>query len=179
MTAQDMLDAMGVNVGATIPLPYGLMLEITVPNNLNELCETPEELQAVEGLLSVCQGVLFTLSEVSLLELASLIMIVNPELGIIMSIRDRGIVQMLTQINPNASIEDVLNEFLLESGIIEEMNKQFDEVQVQYLPFEELVPLWWRIVNSRMVYVLRVRYHTTNYSMITGLDSAAMDFFGH
>lgn len=86
---------------------------------------------------------------------------------------------MLAQINPNASIEDVLNEFLLESGIIEEMNKQFDEVQVQYLPFEELVPLWWRIVNSRMVYVLRDRYHTTNYSMITGLDSAAMSFFGH
>ena len=86
---------------------------------------------------------------------------------------------MLAQINPNASIEDVLNEFLLESGIIEEMNKQFDEVQVQYLPFEELVPLWWRIVNSRMVYVLRDRYHTTNYSMITGLDLAAMDFFGH
>lgn len=177
ISAQMILDKLGMPVGATIPLPYGLTLEITMPSDLDELCDTADERQALDGLLGVCQGVLITLSEATLLDLASLVMLVNSHLGMIMFVRDRGIVDFIAKINPNASIEEFINNCIIESGIIEAIQEEIPEIPFQYLEFEEIVPLWWKIVNSRMIYILRDNYATTSYSLNTGLEQIAASFF--
>ena len=178
INAQMILDKLDMPVGATIPLPYGLTLEITMPSNLDELCDTADERQAIDGLLGVCQGVLITLSEATLLDIASLVMLVNSHLGLIVFVRDRGIVDLVARINPNASVEEFINDCIAESGIIEAIQEEIPEIPFQYLEFEEIVPLWWKIVNSRLIYVLRDNYTTTSYSANTGLEEIAVNFFG-
>lgn len=168
--AQTVLESLGIPVGTTIALPYGLMLEISMVDNANELCTDHNQVQALEGLLGICQGVMMTLSEVELLDLCSVIFIANEYLGVIISYRDRGIIQLAAE-NGLPSPEDLINAGMEELGINEMIQQVIPGCPVQYIPFEELVPLWWKIVNSKLIYVIRENYQSTSYSLATGLDA--------
>ena len=180
LSAQEILEEMGLPIGATIPLPYGLTLTISMPSNLESICDDGNQLQALGGLLSTCQGIMLTLGEVKLLDLAHLLLIVNPELGVIATVRDAGIVRYASRINPNISIEEFINSCLIESGLLDEVQEMLDidyEIPFQILPFDDLVPLWWKIVNSGMIYVLRDNYRDTNYSIEGGISGLAWNYF--
>ena len=174
ISAQSILDELGVPVGVTIPLPYGLTLEVSLPYNIQSLCRDENELRAIQGLLSVGQGILLNVSEVSLLELASIIVIVNVRLGVIISVRDRGLVNICKELDPRYSIEDNLNYLVNRLGIIDSVREKIPDVKIQYMEFKDLVGLWYKIVNSGMIYSLRDNYRPNNYSANTGLDDMAM-----
>lgn len=178
LNAQALIRQLGIPIETLIPLPYGLMLKISIPNNINSICKNHNEVVAVEGFLSVCQGVLITLSEAEVLDLAAAIVVANPDIGTIVSIRDLGFIEMAARFNKEVSIEGVIMDFLNESGMLRMLDVISPIANIQFLEFEDLVPLWWKIVNSKMIYVLKEKYHVTDYSMLSGLDGIASKIFG-
>lgn len=177
VNAQMILDKIGVPVGGTIPLPFGLTLEISAETDLDFLCDNHNEKVALKGLLGVCQSVVLTLSGLMVVDIASLVMLVNPKLGAIFFVRDRGIAEVIGDINPNLSIEEFINNCVIESGLFDAIQEELPDIPLQLVEFEEIIPLWWKIVNSKLIYVLRDNYTVTNYSSALGLDGVAAQFF--
>lgn len=150
---QAILRELNIPLGTTIPLPYGLMLEVGLADNLEDLCTNDNELKALGGLLEYCGAAIITLTEASLLPICSVVVLVNERLGVLISYRDRGILQYLSA-NNLPSPELFINEGIEQLGITQYLNNLIPGIPMQYIPFEELVPLWYKIINSKMIYVL-------------------------
>lgn len=150
---QTILQELNIPLGTTIPLPYGLMLEVGLTDNLEDLCTNNNELKALGGLLEYCGAALITLTEASLIPICSIVVLANEHLGLILSYRDRGILQYLSA-NNLPSPEEFINEGIEQLGIMQYLNSLIPGIPIQYIPFEELVPLWYKIINSRMIYML-------------------------
>lgn len=167
-SAQTLMESMDIPLEADIPLPYGLSLKISMVDGAEEMCNTANELQALQGLLGICQGVLLTLSEVKI-PLASLILVANERLGLILSLKEVGPLEDIIANTGLTSITDFLDSILHDFMV--EINSRIPGVNVQYIQFEEIVPLWWKIVNSKMIYAMRAEYQQTNYSALNNLDA--------
>lgn len=175
--AQTIMDERGMPVGCRIDLPYTLYLEVSGAENVCKFCHNEDEETALTGLLSVCQGVLLTVGGMGHFDLGAIIMIVNPLIGAIVSARDVGLTRVCKHINPNSSFEAIVEDAMSGSELVTAMLSKSGQSQLQYVEFEDLVPLWVQLFESGTIYSLRDYYIPTNYAMQSGLNDVALDIF--
>lgn len=165
--AQTLLEAAGVAIEQEIPLPYGLAIKISMADGIEKLCATPNEVQALQGLMGVCQGILLTLTELQI-PLIHMVLVANKYLGVIVSTKAGDLVGEVIEKLGLSCIEDLIDLALEE--VLDMIDSTVPGLTVQYIEFCEMETLWYKIVNSKMIYILQREYQSTNYSMMNGLD---------
>lgn len=168
--AQSLLESAGINIEQEIPLPYGLSIKISMADGIEQLCETPNQIRALQGLMGVCQGIFLTLSELEI-PLIYLVVVANNKLGIIISTRQNGDIEEVLNRLGLSCVQDLID--IAMNWVVEQISSMVPGLPVQYIEFPELEILWYKIVNSKMVYVLKSEYQSTHYSIMNGLDRLA------
>lgn len=167
--AQGILEEQGIVPGMSVALPYGLVLTLEPPFDLGRFCNNEEQLQALQSLVGLCQGVVVYISELNI-PLAALIIVANIHLGVIYTIRDVGLLSKLKKINPALSIENLYEQIISKTGVMQALQSVGVESSLTFIPFEEIPNFYAEIANSGIIEESIMNYQSTMYSSMSGLD---------
>lgn len=169
ITAQGLLEQAGVTPGVVIPLPYGLSLELQPPFELEKFCDNEAQLQALRGLIGLCQGVLAYISEAGI-TFGIIIITVNIHYGIVYTVRDAGLALHLKRINPMFSFQTLYEEVIARTNLLGAMQSAGLSGDITFVPFEEIPNFYAELLDNGVVDESILNYESTMYSALSGLD---------
>lgn len=152
ISMQQILMSTGIMSNTVIPLAYGLVLGVGNESHARECCRSPEEYQAIEGLIGTFEGVILTLSVEQMLNIGSLVIFGDTRFGIIVSLRmskeyDRAQSMQIISL-PIPPIDELILMVLEYSGVLGVVNSRIPGINIMYMDFEETIPLWAKVIQS-------------------------------
>lgn len=91
VSLQSMFMRKGIPIDIKVPLPYGLVGSIGTLDAMDELRMNPRYVEAIHALTDIGGAMIFDLSLANMVKIASVVMFYCDEIGIVISMIDRGI----------------------------------------------------------------------------------------
>lgn len=174
LSAQHIIQYLGIPIEHKISISNGLSIRVSNAGNIEPLCNSCSEVRDIKGIISICQGILLKISNSDLKDIATAIVIINHNMGVIISVRNLDSLSDTTILNGSISIEQAVFNFIDDYKILDILNNQY---QIQFMGFEDLIQLWNEINSSELIHVFKNRYKPSNYSALSGLDDIAYEYF--
>ena len=173
MNSQLILENVGLHAGDRVNGPYNLIIEVGDTMDIEEMCHSDFEIKTLQGLLGICQGVLFTITNSELDRLLHFIVVINPHMGVVIAVRDFGVSQYL---NLDIDIESLIWQAMEELNIAYVINNFLAAYTITYMEFSEAVDFWENVRSGRVIYSLIDNYSSTLYSVNTRAEEFARRF---